>query len=171
MAPSAITTITEDFSQYLSIAHDQNLHTNHGVGVNSSRELIGQAFKERVDSVDGDTCDVGDEDAFFIADMGAVYRQHLRWKLNLARVKPHYGELWDPSFEVSVTNIFQRSNATQIPKSSASSPPSAPASTARPKPRLSRSSSSASIPPASSTPSPARPNRTSATRPNTASSR
>jgi ornithine decarboxylase len=27
-----------------------------------------------------------------VADLGDVYRQHLRWKLNLPRVKPFYGE-------------------------------------------------------------------------------
>jgi ornithine decarboxylase len=53
--------------------------------------LIGQALKSRVETIDHDTCDVGEEDAFFIADLGEVYRQHLRWKKNLARVKPHYG--------------------------------------------------------------------------------
>jgi ornithine decarboxylase len=26
-----------------------------------------------------------------VADLGEVYRQHLRWKLNLPRVKPFYG--------------------------------------------------------------------------------
>jgi ornithine decarboxylase len=35
---------------------------------------------------------VGEEDAFFVADLGEVYRQHLRWKKNLGRVKPHYGK-------------------------------------------------------------------------------
>jgi ornithine decarboxylase len=27
-----------------------------------------------------------------VADLGEVYRQHLRWKLNLPRVRPFYGE-------------------------------------------------------------------------------
>jgi hypothetical protein len=26
-----------------------------------------------------------------VADMGEIYRQHLRWKMNLGRVKPFYG--------------------------------------------------------------------------------
>lgn len=53
--------------------------------------LIAQAMKKRIGSIDSDTCDVGDEDAFFVADLGEVYRQHMRWKNNLGRVKPHYG--------------------------------------------------------------------------------
>ncbi|KAI9883961.1 MAG: Ornithine decarboxylase [Watsoniomyces obsoletus] len=48
------------------------------------------ALQTRIESVDPDTCQPGDEDAFFVADMGAVYRQHVRWKLNLKRVKPFY---------------------------------------------------------------------------------
>ena len=61
-------------------------------GAQSSEGLIKDALKERINSVDTDTCEAGDEDAFFVADMGDVYRQHLRWKMNLKRVKPHYGE-------------------------------------------------------------------------------
>lgn len=56
-----------------------------------SHRLIGSALKTRIDDIDHDTCEVGDEDAFFVADLGEVYRQHLRWKLHLPRVKPHYG--------------------------------------------------------------------------------
>lgn len=41
--------------------------------------------------IDTDICEAGEDDAFFVADMGEVYRQHLRWKLRLKRVKPHYG--------------------------------------------------------------------------------
>jgi ornithine decarboxylase len=60
--------------------------------VNHGRKLIGEAFKARIDQIDSDTCAAGEEDAFFIADMGHVYRQHLRWKTNLGRVIPHYGK-------------------------------------------------------------------------------
>lgn len=50
-------------------------------------ETLGQ----RVKGIDTDVCEAGEDDAFFVADMGEVYRQHLRWKLQLNRVKPHYG--------------------------------------------------------------------------------
>jgi ornithine decarboxylase len=60
-------------------------------GFTDTQRLIGQALKERVDQVNPETCEVGDEDAFFVADLGQVYRQHMRWKLHLPRVKPHYG--------------------------------------------------------------------------------
>lgn len=62
------------------------LHDHH-----APHTLIEQALKQRIDDIDDDTCEVGGEDAFFVADLGEIYRQHLRWKLNLNRVNPHYG--------------------------------------------------------------------------------
>jgi ornithine decarboxylase len=58
--------------------------------------LIGDALKERIETIDHDVCEPGDEDTFFVADLGEVYRQHMRWKLNLPRVKPFYGEILFP---------------------------------------------------------------------------
>jgi hypothetical protein len=48
-------------------------------------------LKEHIARIDADTCEPGEEDAFYVADLGEVYRQHLRWKMNLGRVKPFYG--------------------------------------------------------------------------------
>lgn len=61
-------------------------------GVENDKGLVRETLKERIKLLDTDTCEAGEEDAFFVADMGDVYRQHLRWKMNLKRVKPHYGE-------------------------------------------------------------------------------
>jgi ornithine decarboxylase len=96
MAPSAISTTEEYHSALKDSLQSISTHTlgsveNHGAW--KSKQLIGEALKSRVEAIDHDTCDVGDEDAFFIADLGEVYRQHMRWKKNLARVKPHYGKL------------------------------------------------------------------------------
>ena len=55
------------------------------------RRLTKETLKQRVKGIDTDICEAGEDDAFFVADMGEVYRQHLRWKLQLKRVKPHYG--------------------------------------------------------------------------------
>lgn len=65
---------------------------NHaGNGPNPSKELVHDALVKRAASINQELCEPGDEDTFFVADLGEVYRQHLRWKLNLPRVKPHYG--------------------------------------------------------------------------------
>ena len=92
MAPSAITILESDKPvvnrQGLSWSHDRR-HLINADGV--SARLIGETLKNRIDSIDQDICEPGEEDAFFVADMGDVYRQHLRWKMNLKRVKPFYG--------------------------------------------------------------------------------
>ena len=89
MAPSATILTT----QYAPIdLNDKSLKANT---INHGKEygklLTKEKLKGRIGSIDTDTCDPGEEDAFFVADMGEVYRQHLRWKMNLKRVKPHYG--------------------------------------------------------------------------------
>lgn len=61
-------------------------------GANTPKGIIGNALKKRVECIDHEACEPGDEDSFFVADLGEVYRQHMRWKLNLPRVKPFYGE-------------------------------------------------------------------------------
>lgn len=101
MAPFA-TTLTEQYTtsneDYTSVGKTLGTTIHHGAGL--SKQLIGEALKSRVESIDPDTCDAGDEDTFFVADLGEVYRQHLRWKKNLPRVKPHYAVKCNPDPEV-----------------------------------------------------------------------
>ncbi|KAK0635302.1 pyridoxal-dependent decarboxylase [Bombardia bombarda] len=62
----------------------------------AAKQLIGDALRERVENIDHEYCDPGDEDTFYVADLGEVYRQHLRWKMNLPRVKPFYAVKCNP---------------------------------------------------------------------------
>ncbi len=90
MAPSATTPNT----QYASIVlNEKPLRVNHNSnhGKDYGRTLTKEKLEGRIEGIDTDICEAGEEDAFFVADMGDVYRQHLRWKMNLRRVKPHYG--------------------------------------------------------------------------------
>lgn len=78
-----------------STKHDFNFN-HHGAhdlfqSKLASKDLIFEILKKRVSSIDVDRCGAGEEDAFYVADMGEIYRQHLRWKMNLGRVKPFYG--------------------------------------------------------------------------------
>ena len=95
MAPSATETYQEYKSNNLEKFEDYTVHAD-GDGsyrdAGYAKRLVERALKGKVIDVDGDTCEADEEDTFFVADLGEVYRQHLRWKLNLARVKPHYGE-------------------------------------------------------------------------------
>ena len=99
MAPSAIDV---DVTQATFQIHEPStnaetksaggaLHVARGINDRLASKLVGEALRRRVDGVDHDVCDPGDEDPFFVADVGEVYRQHLRWKLNLPRVRPFYG--------------------------------------------------------------------------------
>lgn len=93
MAPSAITAIEHQVSIILDSAESLRLDS-HGFEVaKKSRELVLHTLNERIKCIDSDSCRAGEEDAFFVADLGEIYRQQLRWKKNLPRVKPHYGVL------------------------------------------------------------------------------
>ncbi|KAF2827757.1 ornithine decarboxylase [Ophiobolus disseminans] len=102
MAPSAINLPQEDqFPLKDNLSFDTCLVgsvDNHSAW--TSKQMIEEALRSRVKAIDPDTCDVGDEDPFFVADLGEVYRQHLRWKTNLPRVKPHYAVKCNPDKQV-----------------------------------------------------------------------
>lgn len=94
MSPSAIAIIesTSSLTSINSYYEDSKSTYLELNGEKIPKQLIGNALKERVESIDHDVCQPGDEETFFVADLGEVYRQHMRWKLNLPRVKPFYGK-------------------------------------------------------------------------------
>lgn len=91
MALSATTTVIEEYVPITSFDREKVADDDRLNGVELGKSMINNALKRRVESIETDDCNPGEEDAFFVADMGEVYRQHLRWKKNLKRVKPHYG--------------------------------------------------------------------------------
>lgn len=95
MAPSAVTTDYHDSTIYESKVNFIDNH--HGDEPDAtgfaSKALVLKVLKEQIARIDVDTCEPGEEDAFYVADMGEIFRQHLRWKMNLGRVKPFYGML------------------------------------------------------------------------------
>ncbi|EHY52455.1 ornithine decarboxylase [Exophiala dermatitidis NIH/UT8656] len=103
MAPSAIA-IDDKETTILNDSKVDFIDHNHGVESDvtgfASKALIQKVLKEQIARVNVDTCEPGEEDAFYVADLGEVYRQHLRWKLNLARVKPFYAVKCNPDPEV-----------------------------------------------------------------------
>ncbi|KAK2029729.1 pyridoxal-dependent decarboxylase [Colletotrichum zoysiae] len=82
-------------SHFVDHAHHHSKH-----GVINPKQLIGDALRQRVESIDHEICEPGDEDTFFVGDLGEVYRQHMRWKLNLPRVKPFYAVKCNPDPKV-----------------------------------------------------------------------
>ncbi|EMC91106.1 hypothetical protein BAUCODRAFT_127023 [Baudoinia panamericana UAMH 10762] len=99
MAPSAVHAITEEYANL-------TIHPTYHVkpvseeyiqdGVDKAKEVVAAALHKHIRAVDPHACEAGEEDAFFVADMGDVYRQHMRWKKNLTRVTPHYAIKCNP---------------------------------------------------------------------------
>ncbi|KAK6366147.1 Ornithine decarboxylase [Lithohypha guttulata] len=107
MAPSSILLHSEDtiIENYDRI--NSGTDSNYGAGkpfVSSNGELakimIKKVLHEQIARIDTDTCDPDEENAFYVADLGEVYRQHIRWKSNLPRVKPFYAVKCNPDTEV-----------------------------------------------------------------------
>ncbi|CAN6674970.1 ornithine decarboxylase [Trichomonascus vanleenenianus] len=69
-------------------------------GETLSKKLVGEALRERIESIDLDTCHYGGEDSFFVADLGVVYRQYQRWLKNLPRVEPFYAVKCNQDYHV-----------------------------------------------------------------------
>jgi ornithine decarboxylase len=102
MAPSAISTTIEDYAslpltaKYTAPRVEDSSHNGKAL----SKLMVARALQQRVQAINQDTCEPGDEDAFFVADMGDIYRQHVRWKKHLGRVKPHYAVKCNPDPQV-----------------------------------------------------------------------
>lgn len=47
---------------------------------------------EKIQSNSNQKWDTDQENAFFIGDLGEVFRQHLRWKALLPRIEPFFGK-------------------------------------------------------------------------------
>lgn len=100
MAPTACVSTAEVCTfrkDYTNSLDHLGLVSSHGGDNNllqsslTAKELVLDVLKKRAAEVDVDHCGPGEEDPFYVADMGDVYRQHMRWKMNLGRVKPFYG--------------------------------------------------------------------------------
>ncbi|RGB33097.1 ornithine decarboxylase [Rhizophagus diaphanus] len=51
---------------------------------------VEEILKSHVLSLDIDNCEAESDNAFIVADLGEIYRQHLRWQTHLPRIKPFY---------------------------------------------------------------------------------
>ena len=91
-----MTKFCHEKDDYNAPAHYTPIVSHGGDDLSQSRlaakDLVHDVLRRRAHEVNVDHCGPGEEDAFYVADMGEVYRQHLRWKMNLGRVRPFYGE-------------------------------------------------------------------------------
>lgn len=52
---------------------------------------VGEVMKQKLEARSALKWESDQENAFFVADLGEVYRQHLRWKSLLPRIEPFFG--------------------------------------------------------------------------------
>lgn len=55
---------------------------------------VAQMLQARLTSFVPESDDAEAENAFYVADLGEVYRQHLRWKALLPRIEPFFGKFF-----------------------------------------------------------------------------
>lgn len=55
---------------------------------------VSQMLQARLASFVPESDDAEAENAFYVADLGEVYRQHLRWKALLPRIEPFFGNFF-----------------------------------------------------------------------------
>lgn len=91
MAP-AIEIINENGYVLTSAASVSPVTESHEIdfGDTVSSEIVKTALMEQVNKIDHDVCDAGDEDSFFVADLGQVFRSFQMWKQKLGRIQPFY---------------------------------------------------------------------------------
>ncbi|KAF8977794.1 hypothetical protein BGZ46_007126 [Entomortierella lignicola] len=74
-----------------------DLQSNNNINLPVVHTLpIGEMLAARLESFDPENDDVEAENAFYVADLGEVYRQHLRWKSLLPRIEPFFAMKCNP---------------------------------------------------------------------------
>ncbi|GAV52566.1 hypothetical protein ZYGR_0AG05570 [Zygosaccharomyces rouxii] len=58
------------------------------------------ALKQRIEAVNHEVCEPGDENSFFVCDIGEVERLHKNWFKELPRVQPYYAVKCNPDAKV-----------------------------------------------------------------------
>ncbi|SCU98429.1 LADA_0H12970g1_1 [Lachancea dasiensis] len=58
---------------------------------------IFQALQGRVEGVNQENCEAGDENSFFVCDLGEVHRLYAHWRSKLPRVQPFYAVKSNPN--------------------------------------------------------------------------
>ncbi|CEP61601.1 ornithine decarboxylase SPE1 LALA0_S03e06590g [Lachancea lanzarotensis] len=74
--------------------------TNSSLGGTKAHSLVFEALQNRVNSVNQDVCEAGDENSFFVCDLGELQRLYAHWHAKLPRVHPFYAVKSNPNPKV-----------------------------------------------------------------------
>ncbi|CAI4034592.1 hypothetical protein SMKI_11G0370 [Saccharomyces mikatae IFO 1815] len=65
-----------------------------------AHSAIFQALKSRIGKINNETCDPGEENSFFICDLGEIKRLFNNWMKELPRIKPFYAVKCNPNAKI-----------------------------------------------------------------------
>lgn len=65
-----------------------------------AHDEIFSSLKQRIEAVNSETCEPGDENSFFVCDVGEVERLYHNWRKELPRVQPFYAVKCNPDTKV-----------------------------------------------------------------------
>lgn len=65
-----------------------------------SQKLIGNALVNHIKTINHEDCDAGDEDSFFVCDLGEVKKSYQLWQQYLPQIRPHYAVKCNTDLEV-----------------------------------------------------------------------
>ncbi|SCU77602.1 LAMI_0A01706g1_1 [Lachancea mirantina] len=71
--------------------------------MDDAQEQIFLGLKQRVQAINQETCEAGDENSFFLCDIGEVHRLWAQWKQRLPRVQPFYAVKSNPNNRILTT--------------------------------------------------------------------
>ncbi|CAH2355962.1 ornithine decarboxylase [[Candida] railenensis] len=107
MAPSIVqqeVPIQFDHERLYSSSTNDQLNFRNSTLLKSTpvdaRLTVGNALLNQVSSIDCNSCDAGEEDSFFVADIGEVGRAYKLWKDRLPNVQPFYAVKCNTDIEV-----------------------------------------------------------------------
>ncbi|CUS20228.1 LAQU0S01e01904g1_1 [Lachancea quebecensis] len=80
-----------------------NVADSKGKSIKLAHESICKTLSTRVQSINQEVCEAGDENSFFVCDLGEVKRLYEHWRTMLPRVHPFYAVKSNPDRKVLET--------------------------------------------------------------------
>ncbi|CAI4044412.1 ornithine decarboxylase SPE1 SKDI_11G0370 [Saccharomyces kudriavzevii IFO 1802] len=65
-----------------------------------AHSAIFQALRVRIGKINNETCDPGEENSFFVCDLGEIKRLYANWMKELPRIKPFYAVKCNPNDKI-----------------------------------------------------------------------
>lgn len=88
LSPSPEVSASNAFKQRLEAPHEQ------------AHAQIFHALKERIEAINEETCEPGDENSFFVCDVGEINRLYQNWQSELPGIQPFYAVKCNPDVKL-----------------------------------------------------------------------